>query len=505
MNTISKSLSASILSNFWTLLLLLLLTPLYVKFLGVESYGLIGFYTSLIAILSVLDMGISSTATREISWRSVKKDDRNTIPTLVKSLEIIYWLVILFLCFTLSIVGWFFGDDWFQVKNLSPEIIKTAFILMIFSLALQVPIGFYTAGLVGLQRQIQNSAFIAVFATIRGAGAIIILWKISPDIRAFFCWQILVNLFQIIFMHKFLWNKLNSFNKTSEFSKKIIKSIRSFTGGMILITALALSISQIDKIILSTTVSIVDYSYYMLAWSISSALMVLAIPIMQIYSPRFTRFISNDSEELLKLDIVKASRLMALIILPPTAFIMILSESILTIWLNNSDIATSVAPVLVLMMPGSMLIACAYPALNILYSRKQIKPVIIIHTAALVIFLPIIILAIVYYGIKGAAICWSIYGCILFLSYQILGLRGLSDKGILLFILYNFLTPCFVAFLCASFFGYWLLSIGNVFIFILFLSISLITTWFFILFIFNDFRLLLFNKISSFPILRSFK
>ena len=74
MNSLSKNISANLLSNVWLVVLLLLVTPMYVWFLGVESYALIGFYSSWVAILGILDTGISATAMREIAWLEARQN-----------------------------------------------------------------------------------------------------------------------------------------------------------------------------------------------------------------------------------------------------------------------------------------------------------------------------------------------------------------------------------------------------------------------------------------------
>ena len=149
------------------------------------------------------------------------------------------------------------------------------------------------------------------------------------------------------------------------------------------------------------------------------------------------------------------------------------------------------------MIPGSMLIACSYPALQILYSRKRIKPVIILHIISLIIFLPMIIFAILQYGIEGAALCWTTFGFILFLGYQINGLDSICDKGIFLFIFHNFIIPCIFAFLCATIFGYFLMMISSNLLFIFFLIISMMMTCFIIMSTFSNFRTVIFRKINS--------
>ena len=48
-------------------------------------------------------MGISNTAMREIAWRVAAKE--KTIPTLLISLEITYWVIILILGFSIIILA----------------------------------------------------------------------------------------------------------------------------------------------------------------------------------------------------------------------------------------------------------------------------------------------------------------------------------------------------------------------------------------------------------------
>ena len=56
---------------------MLAFTPLYLKLLGVEAYGLIGFYSTLLAMLAFADMGFTATLTREIARFDKNKKDEN--------------------------------------------------------------------------------------------------------------------------------------------------------------------------------------------------------------------------------------------------------------------------------------------------------------------------------------------------------------------------------------------------------------------------------------------
>ena len=64
---LKKNILANLIGNFLTAIVFVIVIPVYVKYLGVESYGLIGFFASLQIIFSVLDMGLSATLNREFA------------------------------------------------------------------------------------------------------------------------------------------------------------------------------------------------------------------------------------------------------------------------------------------------------------------------------------------------------------------------------------------------------------------------------------------------------
>lgn len=146
MSRLSQNVSANIAGNVWTTALSVLLTPLYVRFLGVESYGLIGFYISWTALLGILDTAISATAVRETAWLAARADEARKIPSLFRSLEVVYWGIIVAVGTGLLISAWWFGAGWFRTVNISPETIRIALMLMAFSIVVQVPSGCTSAG-----------------------------------------------------------------------------------------------------------------------------------------------------------------------------------------------------------------------------------------------------------------------------------------------------------------------------------------------------------------------
>ena len=52
MSQVKRNIIPNYAGAFWTALMGLVFVPLYIKFMGIESYGLIGIFASLQAILS---------------------------------------------------------------------------------------------------------------------------------------------------------------------------------------------------------------------------------------------------------------------------------------------------------------------------------------------------------------------------------------------------------------------------------------------------------------------
>ncbi len=478
MGLLGKNISANLLSNVWLTVLMLVLTPLYIFLLGVESYGLIGFYLSWVAILGILDMSVSVTAVREIAWRSARPEMQKTIPILFKSLELTYWAIILVSGLGILIGAWFLGADWFQTKNLSPEFIRNILILMAISLVVQVPSGLYIGGLMGLQRQVECSTLLAVFGTLRGVGSVMVLWFINSDLYTFFLWQIMITLMQTVVMRWSLWKRIDTSEQSAQFSAKMLLTVKEYVGATMLIGILGMILSQADKMILSRMSSLEDFGFYMLAWAVVSGFSRVATPIIQAYSPRFTELVAKSDEDGLAKQLSIASQLMSVLIIPPAALLVFLSKPILFIWIGDEITAEGTASILMIMVFGTIFSSCSFPSLSILFSKKKLKPVLALNFFCVIGLVPCLILSIYHFDAIGAAYMWSFCGIVLYIGVQIFGLRGLPDTTIFSSILKNFITPFLVVFSIAGISAFWLTEIKGNLMFIFLVLSSLVIGWF---------------------------
>jgi O-antigen/teichoic acid export membrane protein len=63
--SLKKNTIANYIGQFYTMFIGIFMLPFYLKYLGAEAYGLVGFFTMLMSWMALLDLGLSTTLARE--------------------------------------------------------------------------------------------------------------------------------------------------------------------------------------------------------------------------------------------------------------------------------------------------------------------------------------------------------------------------------------------------------------------------------------------------------
>jgi O-antigen/teichoic acid export membrane protein len=127
--SLKRNFSIGLLSSGWSGFLGLAVVPLYLKYLGIEAYGLIGFFATTQAVLTILDMGMAPTVNREVARYSAS-GEISEAGRLLHTLAVVYWgMAVLIAVLILALAPWI-ADYWLQSKNLPPQTISHAVMLM---------------------------------------------------------------------------------------------------------------------------------------------------------------------------------------------------------------------------------------------------------------------------------------------------------------------------------------------------------------------------------------
>ena len=280
----------------------------------------------------------------------------------------------------------------------------------------------------------------------------------------------------------------------AKFSFQMLFTLKEYVGYVMLISVLGIIMSQADKMLLSKMSPLEDYGFYMLAWAVASGLSRVSTPLIQAFSPQFTELLAKGDEEGVATKIRLASQLMSVLIVPPAALMVVIPKPILVVWLGSEITAEGTAPILAVMVVGTMFASCSSPSVSILYSRKKLMPVLAVNLICLMGLVPLLIFAIVHFSIMGAAYVWGLYGLILYVAYQVIGLRGLPGTAIFSSIMKNFVAPCLASFAVAGVAGYWLTEVRESITFVLLFIVALLLGWIAALFSCEDLRKIAMKK-----------
>jgi len=184
--SLKKNVVANYCGQGWQALMGLAFIPLYIKYLGIEAYGLIGIFAILQAWLSLLDMGMKPALGREMARFTGGAHNAQSIRDLLRSIEIIGIAIATGVALGFWAASGWLASHWVTARSLPSDVVAQAFSVMGVVTALRFVESIYVSSIVGLQRQVLHNAATSVMATVRGLGAVGLLAWVSPTIGAFF-------------------------------------------------------------------------------------------------------------------------------------------------------------------------------------------------------------------------------------------------------------------------------------------------------------------------------
>ena len=159
--TLKKNIAANYLGQVWRAVMNFAFIPLYIKYLGIESYGLIGIFAILQSWLALLDMGLRPVMGREMARFVGGAHDSQTIRNLLRSVELIVFPLAIAVALGVWMASGWLATNWLVAKNLPPEQVAQAFSVMGVVTSLQFVESLYNSCIAGLQRQVLQNMVIA--------------------------------------------------------------------------------------------------------------------------------------------------------------------------------------------------------------------------------------------------------------------------------------------------------------------------------------------------------
>jgi len=399
-----RNVIASYLGQAWVALMGLAFIPIYIRYLGIEAWGLMGLFAVLQACLTLLDAGVTPTLGREMARFTAGEQSPQAIRDLLRTLECAcIGMAILIAAVVWASSGWL-ASDWLKVDKLPVDAVRRAISIMALVVALRFVESIYKSALFGLQRQVWTNGVNAALATLRGVGAVLIVVVVSPTIEAFFLWQALMSLLSVLCLgsgvHRTLpWAR-------ARFSLAALLPVWRFAGGMTGITLLALLLTQVDKLLLSRLLTLQEFGYYSLASMVAGALYLLITPISTALFPKMVQLVSLRDPTQLAGVYHHGAQLVALVTAPVTALLAFHGEAVLLAWSGNAELARSAGPIVAALAVGNFLNGLVYVPYHLQVAHGWTGLTLRINVLAVALVVPMILWIVPRHGALGAAWVW---------------------------------------------------------------------------------------------------
>jgi len=395
--------------KFSSIALNLLITPYCINKLGIEAYGLIGFFILLLNLCTIFDAGLGFTVNKELAQQSVSKDNNAHIAEFLKTTEYIYWFIAVFLGVIICCFSPYISLHWLQIKQLSNADVKTCIFLMGWAIAFQWPSSLYSSGLLGLQLHDKLNIALTSISLLRALGIFLIYEFGAPSVVSFFYYQAMISLLQSILYKFLLWKYLPKCSTRPRFNFALLSKVWNFALGASGIGILSMILINLDKVILSKKISLDHYGCYSLACNIASSLYLIITPLFSTFFPKYSQIFALNDLEKLKAMYHKTNQLMSALVFPAALTIALFSQEILSILTKDTFVKENTYILASCLTIGTMFNALMNFPFALQLASGWTRLALIQNTISVIVLVPILFFCVDKYGVQAAPLIWVIH------------------------------------------------------------------------------------------------
>lgn len=335
----NKNLVFNFFSNIYLSILTIVSAPFLIDILGLELYGIVGFYTSLQIALMVFDFGVTAVVTRETSiyhyGRSSRKKYENFIGFYAK--------LFLFISSFLFLILYLFSDKmathWFDVNTILRKDLHFVLILMFLIVCVRFYSGFYKALLIGAEKFVWISLFNTFYATLRFIVVLFVIYFFENKIQSYFIYQLIVSFFELLVLdYKCLkFFKINILRIT--FSTKrafyVLKKNKNLLLTTASVTILWLLATQIDDILLSHFLKLDRYGAYSIISNLTNGVYLFGGIIGITVLPKLVGLFAQGKLTEFNESISMGTQLASVVVFSVAATFFVLSNEIVSLFIKD--------------------------------------------------------------------------------------------------------------------------------------------------------------------------
>lgn len=395
------------------------MVPVYIKYMGAEAYGLVGFFAMLQAWFNLLDMGLSPTMSRESARFNGGAISALEYRRLARALEGLFAGIALIGGVLLYLLAEPMAKHWLNVQALSIRETIDCLRLMAVIVALRWVCGFYRGVITGAERLVWLAWLNSVVATGRFVLVLPVLMFVSDSPLVFFVFQVAVALVELGLLAWAAYGMLPAMPEGQRipWQWSPIKPVLKFSLSIAFTSSVWMLVTQTDKLVLSKILPLADYGYFTVAVLLASGIMIVSGPISGALMPRMARLQAEGQHEALIVLYRKATQMVTVVAVPTALVLAFFASHVLWAWTGDADLVSKAAPALTLYAIGYGFLAVGAFPYYLQYAKGDLKLHLIGNALFVVVLIPSVIWGAIQHGMTGAGWAWLASNLLYFLVW----------------------------------------------------------------------------------------
>lgn len=398
----------------------ILILPKYIEHMGVEAYGLVGFFTMLQAWFALLDLGLTPTIGRETARYNGGSMSALEYRQIFRAISVIFGITALIGGGGLWMLSESIATYWLNTSELPVDDVILAVQIMAISVALRWMCGLYRGVVTGSERLVWLSAFNALVATMRFITVFVSMYVFGFTPVVFFVHQMFVAIFEITGLFLMSQQLLPSRKKLMHrigWSLRPVRPLLKFAFTIAFTASIWVLATQTDKLILSGILPLAQYGYFTLAVLVAGGVLIVSGPISNAIMPRMARLHAEGRHE----DLIKiyrdATKLVCTVGVSAAITLASCAEPIIFAWTGDMEISDKAAPIMRLYAIGNGFLVVAAFSFYLQYAKGNLRYHLIGNSAMAIGLIPAITIAAMNYGAIGAGYVWLVMNALFFVCW----------------------------------------------------------------------------------------
>jgi O-antigen/teichoic acid export membrane protein len=420
-----KNSAYGLIEYIWPIILAFFLTPLIIRGLGIELYGIYILSTLFIGFLTFLDLGMTAASLKEISFFYGQKK-YNEINNIFGATLAAY----LFIGIAGSIIVVLITEPLIEILKISAENIKIARFAFYF-MAILFPINVMVGAISIIPKAIQRydiSTKISLFITTSHATLLFFIFKLGFGLKEVLIMGAITNLIAGIFYFIFSRRNIKGLKINFNYDKDLIKRMFKF-GGYASITNLSGTILfHLDKIIIGAILGVASVSYYSVPSNLSQKIHGGVTALTNIIFPLSSELKGKGQNDKIVSMYFRSFRLIIMLTTAGVTSVLIFHKEFISYWLGHDFASKSSFIFFILLITYYIVSYSAIPFYLTMGAGKS-KVTAFFSSINALINIILIFLFINKFGLIGVAYAYllSVITTPIFMRYaekRILGLKG---------------------------------------------------------------------------------